>query len=110
MAGVRNLEPMASVDGVFVSPSSLAVALWHLGNLAHEDVQREIKDIFDKVRDANMPVGIFATAEAAARCYIEMGSFHRDWQRYGPSGPRGRRLARPLQACRWVRKSPLNCV
>ncbi|MCB1124745.1 MAG: 2-dehydro-3-deoxyglucarate aldolase, partial [Verrucomicrobiae bacterium] len=61
------------VDGLFIGPSDLSIALGRFGDLMHDDVQNAIQRIYDAGKAANTAVGILAPVEAHARKYLEMG-------------------------------------
>ncbi len=74
--GLDNVESIAKVDGVdglFIGPSDLSVALGHFNDLMHPEVQSAMERIVEAGRAANTPVGILAPVEAHARKYLEMG-------------------------------------
>ncbi|MGV6872275.1 aldolase/citrate lyase family protein [Pseudochelatococcus sp. B33] len=75
--GVENIDAILKtegIDGVFIGPSDLAAAFGHLGHPDHPEVQAVIAELADTLKRAGMPFGILATAEAAARRYLEMGA------------------------------------
>ena len=74
--GLNNVESIAQVDGVdglFIGPSDLSVALGHFGNPMHEEVQEAMQRIVDAGKAAGTAVGILAPVEEHARKYLEMG-------------------------------------
>jgi 2-dehydro-3-deoxyglucarate aldolase len=76
-AGVENIKAICAVDGVdavFVGPSDLAAGMGYLGAPSHPDVQAAIQGVFAAARQASVPVGILAPAEADARRYMQMGA------------------------------------
>lgn len=74
--GLNNVEAIARVDGVdglFIGPSDLSIALGRFGDLMHEDVQNAIKRICKAGKAAGTAVGILAPVEEHARQYLDMG-------------------------------------
>ena len=74
--GVKNVEAIASVDGVdgvFIGPGDLSAALGHLGNPKHPDVQSVIADLIRRIKTCGKPAGILSGDETLARHYIELG-------------------------------------
>jgi len=73
---LSNLEEIAAVDGidaVFIGPSDLAASMGHIGNPAHEDVQRALKDAVERLEKTGTPAGILAVTEADAKRYKDWG-------------------------------------
>jgi 4-hydroxy-2-oxoheptanedioate aldolase len=76
VAGLRNLEEIAAVDGIdalFVGPSDLAAALGHLGNNKHPDVQAQIHRARERAHAAGKPIGILMPDEVLAAEYLRTG-------------------------------------
>jgi 2-dehydro-3-deoxyglucarate aldolase len=74
--GLDNVEAIArveGVDGLFIGPSDLSVALGHFGNPMHPEVQEAMQHIVDVGKSTNTAVGILAPVEEHARKYLEMG-------------------------------------
>ena len=74
--GLDNVEAIArveGVDGLFIGPSDLSVALGHFGNPMHEEVQAAMKHILDVGKATGTAVGILAPVEEHARHYLDMG-------------------------------------
>jgi 2-dehydro-3-deoxyglucarate aldolase len=74
--GLDNVEAIAQVDGVdglFIGPSDLSVALGHFNELMHPEVQEGMERIIEAGRAAGTPVGILAPIEEHARKYLDMG-------------------------------------
>ncbi len=74
--GLENVETIAKVegvDGLFIGPSDLSVALGHFGNPMHPEVQEAMQHIVDVGKATNTAVGILAPVEEHARKYLEMG-------------------------------------
>jgi 4-hydroxy-2-oxoheptanedioate aldolase len=73
---LRNLEEIAAVegiDGIFIGPGDLSASLGHLGDPAHPDMQKVLRETISRIRAAGKPAGILAGDEALARQYIEWG-------------------------------------
>lgn len=75
--GVRNVDAIASVegvDGVFIGPSDLSAAFGHVGDPWHPEMQEMHADLFRRIQAAGKAVGILTLDEALARKHIEMGA------------------------------------
>ena len=73
---LANLEAIAEVegvDGVFIGPADLAASLGHIGNSAHDSVQRAIEDAANRLKAIGKPAGILTVNEEEARRYIDWG-------------------------------------
>ncbi len=76
-AGLKNLEEIASVegvDGIFFGPADLAASLGYLGNPTHAEVQRVIVDAIQRVRDIGKPSGVLSSDEQFAQLCMKSGS------------------------------------
>jgi 2-dehydro-3-deoxyglucarate aldolase len=76
LEGLNNVDAIArveGVDGLFIGPSDLSVALGHFGNPMHLEVQEAMQRIVDAGKAAGTAVGILAPVEEHARKYMEMG-------------------------------------
>lgn len=65
---VENLDEILEVEGIdvfFIGPTDLAQSLGHPGNNGHPDVQKVIKDTFDRIHAAGKASGTPGTAEQA---------------------------------------------
>jgi 2-dehydro-3-deoxyglucarate aldolase len=74
--GLDNVEAIAKVDGVdglFIGPSDLSVALGHFNEPMHPEVQEAMQRILEVGKATGTAVGILAPVEAHARHYLEMG-------------------------------------
>lgn len=71
--GIRNLEEIASVEGVdvvFAGPMDLSASLGHIGKPGHPDVQKFLADFPARVKACGKTAGItFADIEACHRAY-----------------------------------------
>jgi 4-hydroxy-2-oxoheptanedioate aldolase len=75
-AALRNLEAIATVDGVdgvFIGPGDLSADLGHVGDLGHPEVQAVIEDAIGRIKATGNIPGILIGDEALARRYIELG-------------------------------------
>jgi 2-keto-3-deoxy-L-rhamnonate aldolase RhmA len=75
-AAVREIEAIASVDGVdgiFIGPSDLAADLGHLSNPGHPDVQAAIASAVKRVRAGGKSAGILTGDPIAAQRYLDLG-------------------------------------
>jgi 4-hydroxy-2-oxoheptanedioate aldolase len=75
-AGLKNLEEIASVDGVdgiFFGPADLAASLGYLGNPTHAEVQRVIVDAIQRVSSIGKPSGVLSSDEQFARLCMASG-------------------------------------
>lgn len=70
---LRELEAIASVDGVFIGPADLSASLSHIGNPGHPEVQAAIQDAVKRLTAIGKPAGILTAFEADARRYIDWG-------------------------------------
>ena len=59
------------LDGIMVGPADLAVSLGHLTQPGHAEVQDAIESVHAACSRHNVPFGIFAAADAAARKWAE---------------------------------------
>lgn len=76
VAGLRNIETIASVDGVdglFIGPSDLAADLGYLGDPKHPVVQTAISDAMQLCRRLGKPLGILAPDISYANKYLDLG-------------------------------------
>jgi 2-keto-3-deoxy-L-rhamnonate aldolase RhmA len=64
----------SGLDGVMVGPADLAVTMGYLHDLGNAAVQAAIEDIRLACERHNVPFGIFAASEPAARKWIERGA------------------------------------
>ena len=67
---VENLDEILKVDGVdvfFIGPTDLAQSMGHPGNNGHPDVQKVVKETFDRIHAAGKASGTPGAAEAAAK-------------------------------------------
>ena len=74
--GLKNVEAIARVDGVdglFIGPSDLSVALGHFNDPMHPEVQDAMQRIVAAGKAAGTAVGILAPVEEHARRYLDMG-------------------------------------
>jgi 4-hydroxy-2-oxoheptanedioate aldolase len=75
-SALEQLDAIANIDGidgVFIGPSDLSASLGHLGNPAHEDVQKEIEAASKIIRDADKAPGILAGNAEDSKRYISWG-------------------------------------
>lgn len=75
-AALDQLEAIAAVDGVdgvFIGPSDLSASLGHVGNPAHADVQKALKDAVARLTKAGKPAGILTGNDDEVRRYIGWG-------------------------------------
>lgn len=75
-AGLQELDGIAAVDGVdgvFIGPADLAASMGHLGQPAHPDVQRAIREAAGRIRTAGKAAGILSLDEPQARTYLDWG-------------------------------------
>src|SRR4029079_2230666 len=75
--GLAAADEIAAVDGVawlFRRPPDLPLAVWHLGNANHPEVQNAIRHVFTRAHAAGKASGILAPVEADARRYLEWGA------------------------------------
>jgi 4-hydroxy-2-oxoheptanedioate aldolase len=76
VTALRNLEAIASVDGIdalFIGPSDLAASLDQLGNNKHPDVQKEIYSALERCHAAGKPMGILMPDAIFAAEYVRSG-------------------------------------
>ena len=76
LKGLDNVEAIAKVDGVdglFIGPSDLSVALGHFCQPMHPEVQEAMQRIIAAGKAAGKSIGIIAPVEEQARMYLEMG-------------------------------------
>jgi 4-hydroxy-2-oxoheptanedioate aldolase len=76
VAGLKNLEEIASVDGVdgiFFGPADLAASLGYLGNPTHAEVQRVIVDAIQRARHMGKASGVLSSDEHFARLCLTSG-------------------------------------
>ena len=76
LQGVENVEAIANVegvDGLFIGPSDLSVAMGHFCQPMHPDVQAAMQKIIAAGKAAGKTIGIIAPVEEQARMYLEMG-------------------------------------
>jgi 4-hydroxy-2-oxoheptanedioate aldolase len=74
--GLRNLEEIATVegvDGVFIGPADLAASLGHIGNGQHPEVQAAVDDAFRRLRAIGKPAGYLTLNETEAEKRIAEG-------------------------------------
>jgi 4-hydroxy-2-oxoheptanedioate aldolase len=74
--GLRNLEEIATVDGVdgvFIGPADLAASLGHLGDTQHPEVQSAVNDAFERLKKLGKPAGYLTTNEAEAKKRVAAG-------------------------------------
>lgn len=74
--GLNNVEAIANVDGVdglFIGPSDLSVAMGHFCQPMHPEVQEAMERIIAAGKAAGKGVGIIAPVEEQARMYLEKG-------------------------------------
>ncbi|KIL99208.1 2 4-dihydroxyhept-2-ene-1 7-dioic acid aldolase [Paramagnetospirillum magnetotacticum MS-1] len=77
VTGLRNLEAIATtdgVDGIFIGPADLAASLGHLGAPSHPEVQAEIEKALATLNHLGVPSGILAADETLARKYLAAGA------------------------------------
>ena len=75
-AALDGIDAIAAVDGIdalFIGPADLAASLGHLGDPAHEEVQRAIAHAKARIDAAGKPAGIFALSPEDARRRTEQG-------------------------------------
>jgi 4-hydroxy-2-oxoheptanedioate aldolase len=75
-AGLRNLDEIASVDGVdgiFFGPADLAASLGYLGNPTHAEVQHVIGDGITRVSQMGKASGVLSSDEQFARLCLAAG-------------------------------------
>jgi 4-hydroxy-2-oxoheptanedioate aldolase len=68
--GLKNLEAIASVDGidgVFIGPGDLSAALGHLGNPKHPEVLAAIEDAIRRIQACGKAAGILTGDEDAGQ-------------------------------------------
>jgi len=73
---LRNLEEIASVDGVdgmFVGPSDLSADLGHLGDPDHPEVQAAIAGAVARGKKVQKAMGILTPDRDAANRYLQLG-------------------------------------
>jgi 4-hydroxy-2-oxoheptanedioate aldolase len=76
LAGLRNIDEIAAVegvDGLFIGPSDLSASMGHLGDPGHPEVQKVIADAITRIRKAGKAAGILATTETFARHCLSLG-------------------------------------
>ena len=76
LQGLENVEAIAKVegvDGLFIGPSDLSVAMGHFCQPMHPEVQEAMQRIIAAGKAAGKSVGIIAAVEEQARMYLEMG-------------------------------------
>jgi 4-hydroxy-2-oxoheptanedioate aldolase len=76
LLGLKNLESIASVegiDGVFIGPGDLSADMGHLGNPKHPDVLAAIDDAIQRIRKIGKAPGILTSDEGLAKHYLEIG-------------------------------------
>ena len=76
LQGLENVEAIANVegvDGLFIGPSDLSVAMGHFCQPMHPDVQAAMQKIITAGKAAGKTVGIIAPVEEQALMYLEMG-------------------------------------
>lgn len=77
VAGLRNLDDIAAVDGVdgvFFGPADLSASMGHLGHPDHQDVQDALLDGIRRVRKAGKAPGVLTSDIGLARKYLEAGA------------------------------------
>ncbi|BAE49605.1 4-hydroxy-2-oxoheptanedioate aldolase [Paramagnetospirillum magneticum] len=77
VTGLRNLEAIATtdgVDGIFIGPADLAASLGHLGAPSHPEVQAEIEKALAMLKRLGVPSGILAADETLARKFLAAGA------------------------------------
>ena len=73
---LRNLEEIASVDGVdgmFIGPSDLSADLGHLGDPDHPEVQAAIAGAVARGKKVQKAMGILTSDRDAANRYLQLG-------------------------------------
>lgn len=76
-AGLKNLEAVAStdgVDGVFIGPADLAADMGYLGRPGDPAVQAAVEDALKRIIACGKPAGILTADQALARRYLELGA------------------------------------
>ena len=77
LKGVSNIAAIAAtegVDGVFFGPADLSASMGLLGQPAHADVQRTIRDGIATVLAAGKAPGVLAPDSTLARRYLDAGA------------------------------------
>jgi 4-hydroxy-2-oxoheptanedioate aldolase len=67
---VENLDEILQVEGVdvfFIGPTDLAQSMGHPGDNGHPDVQKVVKETFDRIHAAGKASGTPGAAEVAAK-------------------------------------------
>lgn len=73
---VENLDEILQVsdlDGIFIGPMDLATSMGHVGNPGHEEVQRAIATIEEKVLASDKFLGTIAPAWDKAQAFYDKG-------------------------------------
>lgn len=70
---IHEIVTIGGVDAVFVGPYDLSASLGKMGEVNHPDVVKAIEKIAAVCREANVPLGIFGTDNAAVKPYLDKG-------------------------------------
>lgn len=76
-AGLKNLEAIAStegVDGVFIGPADLAADMGYLGKPGEPEVQAAVEDALKRIIACGKPAGILTADQTLAKRYLELGA------------------------------------
>lgn len=77
LAGLKNLEAIAEVDGIdalLIGPSDLHAAFGHVGETTNPEVVSVIDDAITRIVNTGKVAGVFAPVEGLARRWIELGA------------------------------------
>lgn len=75
--GLKNLSEIAStpgVDAVFIGPADLSATMGLIGQTAHPDVDKAIRDAIATLTAMNVPTGIMALEPKQAEAYMACGA------------------------------------
>ncbi len=77
LAAVEHLDELLrvpGVDGFFVGPRDLSLAMGFRDGPGHEEVRAVIRDVFKRVRAAGLAVGIMTSSGEDARVWVDQGA------------------------------------
>jgi 2-keto-3-deoxy-L-rhamnonate aldolase RhmA len=75
-AAIGRLEAIAAVPGVdaiFLGPGDLAATSGHIGQIAHDDVQMQLRSCAEECRRLSMPIGTVGPTPEMVRTFIGYG-------------------------------------
>ena len=77
VTGLNNLDDILKVegiDGIFIGAVDLSATMGYQGNPNHPEVQKEVIDAIQRIRQAGKAAGILSTQHEATQKYLDIGT------------------------------------